>query len=132
MAFLQPAKRRILVVDDNADAATILAALLRHLGHEVEVAHEGTAAIAIARRMRPEFLFLDLAMPGFDGFRVAETLRNEPVFEKLFIVALTGLAMEEDRQRSRDVGIDVYLIKPPDPRFIESLVGNARFPSKGP
>ena len=70
-------------------------------------------------------LFLDLAMPGVDGFKVAETLRSDPRFEKLFMVAVTGMASEDDRIRSQKVDVDPYLIKPFDARFIESFVGDA-------
>jgi CheY-like chemotaxis protein len=118
-------KRRILIVDDNTDAAATLAVLLRRLGHEVETAHDGAMAIAVAPRMQPNVIFLDIALPGMDGFQVAEALRTDPSFNRLFIVAVTGMASEEDRIRAHEVGIDLYLIKPFDIRFIESLVGDA-------
>jgi CheY-like chemotaxis protein len=132
MAFGQAPKRKLLVVDDNPDAARMLALLLRKLGHDVETASDGTAAIAFARRMRPDYVFLDLALPGVDGFRVAETLRADPAFEHMRIVAITGSGREEDRDRSRLAGIDLYLIKPVDPRFVESLVGDASVAGKEP
>jgi CheY-like chemotaxis protein len=118
-------KRRILIVDDNTDAAATLVVLLRRLGHEVETAHDGAMAIAVAPRMQPNVIFLDIALPGMDGFQVAEALRMDPSFNRLFIVAVTGMASEEDRIRADEVGIDLYLIKPFDIRFIESLVGDA-------
>ena len=126
MALHLPGRRKVLVVDDNADAAGTLAMLLRQLGHEVEVALDGPDAIAVARRMRPDFVLLDIGLPGIDGFRVAETLKKEPGLERLFIVAVTALATDEDRRRSSEAGIDVHLVKPADPRFIVSLVGDAR------
>ena len=75
--------------------------------------------------MQPDVLFLDLAMLGVDGFQVAETLRGDPRFKTLFIVAVTGLASEDDRIRAQEAGVDLYLIKPFDARFVESLVGDA-------
>jgi CheY-like chemotaxis protein len=119
-------KRNVLVVDDNADAAKTLAALLTRLGHKVEIAYEGLLAIAVARRMRPDVIFLDIALPGLDGFEVAKEIRSDSSFDKTLIVAITGLATDEDRRRSHEAGIDVYLVKPVDVRFIESFVGDAR------
>jgi CheY-like chemotaxis protein len=119
-------KRKILVVDDNRDAADTLAHLLRTLGHEVEIAYDGSLAVAIARRLRPDIILLDLALPSLDGYRVAEEIKADPASNKTLIVAVTGLASEQDRARAHAVGIDVYLVKPVDPRFIESFVGDAR------
>jgi CheY-like chemotaxis protein len=119
-------KRKILVVDDNRDAADTLAVLLRGLGHMVEAAYDGQAAVAAARRMWPDVIFLDIALPGLDGFQVAAEIRRDSSFARTLIVAVTGLATDEDRKRAHEVGVDVYLIKPMDARFIESFVGNAR------
>ena len=119
-------KRTILVVDDNCDAADTLTALLRQLDHNVETAYEGESALATARRMRPDIIFLDLALPGLDGFRIAEELRRDRAFDRTLIVAATGLANDDDRGRAHAVGIDVYIIKPIEPRFIVSFVGDAR------
>jgi CheY-like chemotaxis protein len=74
-------KRKLLVVDDNRDVAHSLAMLLRGLGHEVEAAYDGPSAIAVARRMRPEIIFLDIALPGMDGFQVAENIRADSSFQ---------------------------------------------------
>lgn len=124
---LDPApKRKIVVVDDNRDAADTLALLIRQLGHEVHTAYDGPSAVALARRMRPDIVFLDLALPGFDGVRVAEEIRADPAFNKTLIVALTGFASDYDRMRAHAAGVDLYLVKPVDVRFIESYVGNAQ------
>jgi CheY-like chemotaxis protein len=114
---------RVLVVDDNVDSTATLSALLEQMGHEVEVAHDGLEALHAARRKRPDFLLLDITLPGLDGFAVASALRGEPGFGALRIVALTGWVGEEERRRSREVGIDHYLVKPVDLAFIESLLG---------
>jgi DNA-binding response OmpR family regulator len=115
--------RRILVVDDNLDAATTLARILRLDGHEVDVAHDGAAALSSARRLRPEFVFLDIGLPGMDGFQVAESLRREPGLERMKVIAVTGSASEDDRRRLRDAGVDYYLVKPVDMDLVVSLVG---------
>jgi DNA-binding response OmpR family regulator len=118
-------KRKILIADDDAQAAETLAALLRRLGHDVEATYDGTVAVAAARRIRPDIIFLDIELPGLDGFRVAEELRADASFHKTLIVAASALATDEERIRAHEVGIDVYLIKPVDTRFIESFVGDA-------
>ena len=98
--------RRVVVVDDNPDSARMMCALLRELGHEAETA-----------------VFLDIGLPGIDGFQVAAMLRHEPGCERLKIVAVTGLAGEAERAKSLQVGIDYYLVEPLDISFIESLIG---------
>ena len=115
--------RRILVVDDNADAAATLARILRLSGHAVEIAHDGAAALMSARRLRPEFVFLDIGLPGMDGFQVAESLRREAGLDRIKVIAVTGSASEEDRRRLRETGVDYYLVKPVDVDLVVSLVG---------
>jgi len=118
-------KRRILVVDDNLDAALSLSRLIALLGHDVNVARDGNSALFIARSMRPDFVLLDIGLPGSDGFQVAEALRREPGLGTLKIIAVTGRGEEEDRERSQQAGIDYYLLKPIDVPFLESLLGKA-------
>jgi CheY-like chemotaxis protein len=105
-------RRRILVVDDNIDAAQGLALLLRQLGHDVQVAHDGHAALEAARLNRPQLVLLDLSMPGVDGYRVVMRLKRQPEFARVRFVAVTGSEGDEARQRSRDAGFDDYLVKP--------------------
>ena len=116
--------RRVLVVDDNIDAAESIAVLLSLSGHEVQTAHDGHAALRIALSFRPEFIFLDIGMPGLDGFAVAQRLRGEPGFEKVRIIAVTGYGTEQDRRRCLESGFDQHYLKPVDPKFLESLLGN--------
>lgn len=118
-------KRRILVVDDNLDAGLTLSRFLALLGHDVHLARNGYEAVDLARRLRPDFVLLDIGLPGFDGFQVAEILRSDPALACASIIAVTGHGREQDRERSREVGIDHYLLKPIDLTFLESLVGNA-------
>jgi CheY-like chemotaxis protein len=115
--------RRVLIVDENRDAAQTLAMLLKGMEHQVEVCYSGRAALESARRLRPDVIFLDLLMPDMDGFEVARQLRLDPGFQGTFIVAVTGLAGDDDRRRSREAGIDHHLVKPVDPEFIRSLLG---------
>lgn len=100
----------------------MLAELIGQLGVEVEVCYDGASALKAARRRPPDIIFLDLIMPGMDGFEVARQLRLDSAFAHTLIVAVTGLSSEEDRSRSREAGIDHYLVKPADPEFITSLV----------
>ncbi len=106
------ARRCILVVDDNVDAAESLAVLLRLEGHEVRVANDGPAALAAAQAAPPEMVVLDLGMPGMDGFEVARRLRGQPGSDGVLLVALTGWAQEEDRRRCYEAGFDGHLSKP--------------------
>jgi CheY-like chemotaxis protein len=117
-----PVQRRILVVDDNVDAATSLALLLRGMGHEVFVAHEGRAALADLSRIRPDIALLDIAMPDMSGYELARQIRSRSG-PAMRIVALTGFGLPEDRARALEAGFDQHMVKPPDPAFLKSLLG---------
>jgi signal transduction histidine kinase/CheY-like chemotaxis protein len=105
-------RRRILVVDDNEDAATSLAALLEHLGHEVVTASDGEDAITKAAAFYPHVIFLDLGMPRMDGVEAAKRLRTLPHGEQTILIALTGWGQEHDLQRTQSAGFDHHLLKP--------------------
>lgn len=105
---------RLLVADDNADAADSLAELLELLGHEVHVAYDGRRALETAARQRPELLLLDLGMPRLDGYEVCRRVRREPWGEQMFVIALTGWGGDEDRARTAAAGFDAHLVKPAD------------------
>jgi CheY-like chemotaxis protein/two-component sensor histidine kinase len=108
-----PAGRRVLVVDDNVAAASMLALLLDRLGAErVEVATDGVAAVSKARQLRPDLVLLDIGLPGKDGYQVARELRGDRELEGAVLVALTGYGQEQDRLRSREAGFDEHLVKP--------------------
>jgi CheY-like chemotaxis protein len=115
-------QRRILVVDDNVDAAESLALLLRIEGHEVHVAHDGPAALAAIAADRPDVVFLDIGMPVMNGYEVAQRLRKMPGLENLLLVAMTGWGQEEDRRRSQEAGFDYHLVKPADPEALRQLL----------
>ena len=106
--------RRILVVDDNTDAATSLAMLLEHQGHEVATAHDGADAVVKARNLRPHIVFLDLGMPKMGGLEAARHLRSSSNGEPMTLVALTGWGQQQDHQRTREAGFDWHLLKPID------------------
>lgn len=120
-----PAKYRVLVVDDNRDTATSCAMLLKRMGHEVETAYDGLAAIEAARNYRPQVLFLDIGLPGMNGYEVARTLREEG-FQNELIVAVSGYGQADDRRRSREAGFDRHLVKPIDQAVILSTLREAR------
>jgi CheY-like chemotaxis protein len=109
--------RKLLVVDDNVDAAKSLAILLRTLGHRVETAHDGETALRLHGALRPDAVLLDLGMPGMDGFEVARRLRHaDPA---LLIVAVSGYGAEADRRKAKTAGFDHHMTKPVE---IDALV----------
>jgi CheY-like chemotaxis protein len=118
-----PTGSRLLIVEDNADTAESLARLLRHLGHEVQIAREGPRAIEIVVRQRPEFVLLDIGLPGMDGYEVAARLRQEASCKETVIIAISGYGRSEDQQRSREAGIDHHLVKPIDHEALRELLG---------
>ena len=115
-------QRRVLLVDDNVDAVTSLAALVRTMGHEVFVAHEAAAALADLSKIRPDIALLDIAMPGMNGYELARQLRNR-LGSTLRIVALTGFGLPADRERALEAGFDQHMVKPADAEFLKSLLG---------
>jgi PAS domain S-box-containing protein len=115
-------RRRILVVDDNADAAESLAALLSISGHETRMAHDGHEALQQAERFQPDIVFLDIGMPTLDGHETAKLIRRQPWGKDMVLVALTGWGQSEDRRRSKDAGFNHHLVKPADPEVVEKLL----------
>ena len=103
---------RVLVVDDNQDAAESMALLLQIWGHDVRTAHDGPAALAVAADYRPDVVLLDIGLPGMSGYEVAERLRELPGPERPVLVAVTGYGQQSDRRRTRDAGFDHHLVKP--------------------
>jgi CheY-like chemotaxis protein/two-component sensor histidine kinase len=115
-------RARILIVDDNKELARGLGKLLRLLGYEVEMAHDGPEGIEAARAARPEVILLDIGLPNLDGYHVARTLREEEGFRDTLIVAISGYGQEEDRRRSLEAGMDHHLTKPVDIRTISEII----------
>jgi signal transduction histidine kinase/ActR/RegA family two-component response regulator len=116
---------RVLVVDDNHDAAASLASLLGLWGHQVAVAHDGAHALETARAFTPDVVLLDIGLPGIDGYEVARRLRREAGLPRPVLIALSGYGQETDRHRGRDAGFDEHLVKPVDPDVICDLLRNA-------
>jgi CheY-like chemotaxis protein len=114
--------QRILVVDDNVDAAESLTELLRIYGHDAQMVHDGPAALELVPSFLPAVVFLDIAMPGMDGYEVARRLRRMPGGEQVLLIAVTGFGRDEDRQRSKTAGFDRHVTKPLDPRSLQSLI----------
>ena len=114
--------RRVLVVDDNLDAADSIGKLLKLFGHEVRCVYDGLAALAAVKDYRPEVVVLDIGLPEMDGYEVAKRMRSMPQLQNTRIVAVTGYGQEEDRRRSRDAGFDQHLTKPVDPEVLQSFV----------
>lgn len=113
---------KVLVVDDNIDAAQSVAMLLQALGHDARLAHDGVQAMKAALEYRPDVVLLDIGLPLVDGFAVAKRLRQEPALGDVVLVALTGYGQESDRQQSREAGFDHHLVKPVDFAKIESIL----------
>jgi CheY-like chemotaxis protein len=114
--------RRVLLADDNRDAADTLALLLKLSSHEVRVAHGGREALALAEELRPDVALLDIAMPEIDGYAVAQALRRAPWAAGLRLIALTGRGQEEDKLRARAAGFDHHLTKPVSPEALQELL----------
>lgn len=116
---------RVLVVDDNTDAAQSLAMLLRCQGHEATVAYEGQTALDVAATRKPEVILLDIGLPDMDGFEVCRRLRQQAGLEQAMLVALTGYGQDEDRRRSQEAGFHAHLVKPVEMDQLEALLARA-------
>jgi CheY-like chemotaxis protein len=114
--------RRVLVVEDNRDAAESLRILLELRGHDVRVAHTGTDGVRAAHAWHPEVVVCDIGLPGLDGFGVARQIRRNPSTARVRLIALTGYGQQEDRRRSREAGFDEHLTKPAEPETLQQLI----------
>ena len=118
--------RRVLVADDNVDAADTTALLLQSLGCEVTVVYDGESALREAERLRPEIVLLDLGMKGLDGYDVCRQIRAQSWGMAMTLVALSGWSREEDRRRTAKAGFDLHLGKPVNPSVLIDAVRDAR------
>ena len=119
-------RARILLVDDNIDTARGMGRLLNLLGHDVRTAHDGPSALEAAREYRPEYVPLDIGLPGMDGYEVARRLREDEWCKDVVIVAISGYGQEEDRRRSKQAGIDHHLVKPIDHEALVMLLSRVQ------
>jgi CheY-like chemotaxis protein len=124
VAAVAPALRslRILVVDDNREAAASLALLLERMGHEVRTAHDGPGGVSAAKAFAPQVALLDLGLPGLDGLATAREIRAQPGGETIVFIAVTGWGRAEDRRRSQAAGFSHHLLKPLDPAQLARLL----------
>ena len=119
---------RVMVVEDNLDAAESLASLLRIWGHEVLVAHDGQEALEAASSYWPEVVLLDIGLPKLDGYQVARRLREDLGLDGALLVAMTGYGQAEDRRRSREAGIHHHYVKPVEPAVLRNLLAEVASP----
>jgi signal transduction histidine kinase len=120
-AALTPHRLKILVVDDNRDAAGSLSMLLELKGHEVRIAYEGESALQLAEQFRPQMVLLDLGMPKMSGYEACRRIRDQAWGVEMTVIAVTGWGQEDDRRRSTAAGFDGHLVKPVDPESLEEL-----------
>lgn len=117
---------RVLVVDDNIDSATMLATVLRQLGHSVQTAYTGPSGLNVALQWRPDVVLLDIGLPELDGYEVAKRLRSDPALQKMEepmrIFALTGYGRDTDVSQAQEAGFDAHMVKPIDLEKLESLM----------
>jgi CheY-like chemotaxis protein len=114
--------RSVLIADDNADGAEILALLLQTSGHTVHVANDGASAMELATRLKPDVAVLDIGMPILNGYEVAKRIRSESWGGRMTLIALTGWGQDEDKSAALAAGFDHHLTKPTDPARLESLL----------
>lgn len=120
---------RLLLVDDNQDTVGVLAILMRRLGHEVHVAHDGPGAIAAAQSILPDAMMLDIGLPGMSGYQVAEEVRRTPKLDPCVLIAMTGYGQAEDLEKARNAGFQHHLLKPVRIDAIRDLL--ATIPPRG-
>jgi DNA-binding response OmpR family regulator len=113
-----------LIADDNRDGAETLSILLGHAGHEVHIAHSGTAAFELAKRVRPQIAVLDIGMPDLSGYDVARRIRTEAWGKEVQLIAVTGWGQDSDKRMADLAGFDHHLTKPIDPTEIAALIDN--------
>jgi signal transduction histidine kinase/DNA-binding response OmpR family regulator len=125
-------RRRVLIVDDNTDAAHSLAMLMEVGGHEAHLCYDGHSALTEAQSFQPEVVLLDIGLPGLDGLEVARRLRAMNLSPRPMLVALTGYGQNDDVQRSREAGFDHHLVKPTDPQALIALLASTPKPESCP
>jgi CheY-like chemotaxis protein len=115
-------KLKVLIIEDNQDAAESLRLLLELRGHQVSLAHSGTAGVEAAQTWGPEVVLCDLALPGMDGFAVARALRSDPRTARARLIAVSGYGQDDDQLRGREAGFDQHVLKPIDPGDLEQIL----------
>jgi CheY-like chemotaxis protein len=118
----EPSGVRVLIVDDNVDAALLLGEALTQCGHEIRIASDGLQALHVASSFRPHVALLDIGLPVMDGFEVARQIRASPELASTSLVAVTGYGQVHDRERTLAAGFDVHLVKPVDLQRVSALI----------
>jgi two-component system CheB/CheR fusion protein len=126
------APRRVLVIEDNADAAESLRSVLEFMGHQVQLAGDGRTGLQLAREFKPEIVFCDIGLPQMDGYAVARALRAEGRLHDMFMVAMTGYAQPEDQRKAAEAGFHEHVAKPPSIERLEDLLARASLAWSGP
>jgi two-component system CheB/CheR fusion protein len=121
-----PPSRKVLVVDDNVDAADSLAILLRMAGYAVHIAYDGPETLKMVRALRPDVILLDIGLPGMDGYEVARELKKMPEMERCILVAVTGYARDDDRRRAQEAGFHFHLTKPINHESLKALLADRK------
>jgi CheY-like chemotaxis protein len=124
--------RRILIVEDNADAASTMATLLEMMGHQVQVVHDGASALAaFADGQRPEVAIVDVGLPDMSGYDLARAIRTQPAASRVTLIAHTGYGQDADRERAREAGFDHHMVKPIDWKALERVLRGRRRRERG-
>ena len=121
-------KRRVLIVDDNQDAATTLALILKLTGNESHTRFDGQAGVEAAESLRPQVVILDISMPGMDGYQACRYIREQPWGKAMLLIALSGYGQADDIQRSIETGFDKHLVKPVDLPALKELLASVPAP----
>jgi CheY-like chemotaxis protein len=128
-AAASAAQLKVLVVDDNVDAAQVLAMYVGSQGHDVRVEHDSHDALAQAAAFAPDVCLLDIGLPDMDGYELARRLRRDPATAQATLVAVTGYGQDQDRRNSAAAGFDHHLVKPVDMAALEKILAGAEIPS---
>ncbi|HEU4620770.1 MAG TPA: PAS domain S-box protein [Burkholderiaceae bacterium] len=123
-AHASSTRRKVLIADDNRDAALSLAMMLDMMGHETRTAHDGVEALEHAADFHPDVVLLDIGMPRLNGYDAARQLREQHGGERMLLIALTGWGQDEDKRRSKEAGFDVHLVKPVEPGSLETVIAS--------
>ena len=120
----QTSALRVLIVDDNVDAAQLMGMLLEESGHDVRKVYDGLAALEVFAKYRPNVVLLDIGLPGIDGFEVATRMRENPDISGVVLIALTGYGRDTDKQRSLNAGFDYFLVKPTNFKKVLQIIAS--------
>lgn len=122
------APRRVLIVEDDLDSVRILAELAKHIGHDVQCAINGYAALEIARRFKPHFVLLDLGLPGMDGYEVCSELKQapDPDLKRARVIVLSAYGGDQHRAKARAAGCELHLVKPVSPQALFDVLESSR------